>query len=163
MHEALEADLVQKVANKGKTFHIVLIAPIRTAPSHCKTQLIFSLGCFSKSVHDFHKSRREVGVSALCCFQPDTRNMNGPDMIHLDLALRGGPITLLLLLAALLWRVYWVGRAFIGYGAGSIQVQVLNYYGGTAARSAPEFGDKPHTLIQFHASSSDIADRDYIP
>ena len=46
MHEALEADLVQKGANKGKTFHIVLIAPIRTAPSHCKTQLIFSLGCF---------------------------------------------------------------------------------------------------------------------
>ena len=126
MHEALEADLVQKGANKGKTFHIVLIAPIRTAPSHCKTQLIFSLGCFSKLVHDFHKSRREVGVSALCCFQPDTRNMNGPDMIYLDLALRGGPITLLLLLSALLWRVYWVGRAFIGYGAGSIQVQVLN-------------------------------------
>ena len=58
---------------------------------------------------------------------------------------------------------YWVGRAFIGYGVGSIQVRFLNYYGGTAARSAPEFGDKPHTLIQFHASSSDMADRDYIP
>ena len=89
--------------------------------------------------------------------------MNGPDMIYLDLALLGGAITLLLLLVVSLWRVYWVGRAFIGYGVGSIQVRVLNYYGCTAARSAPEFGDKPHTLIQFHASSSDIADRDYIP
>ena len=70
MHEALEADLVQKGANNGKTFHIVLIAPIRTAPSHCKTQLIFSLGCFSKSVHDFHKSRCEVGVSGYVVSNP---------------------------------------------------------------------------------------------
>lgn len=38
--------------------------------------------------------------------------MNGLDMIYLDLALRGGAITLLLLLAALLWRapIGWEGR-----------------------------------------------------
>ena len=38
--------------------------------------------------------------------------MNGLDMIYLDLALRGGTITLLLLLAALLWRapIGWEGR-----------------------------------------------------
>ena len=48
MHEGLEADLVQKVDNKDKTFRIVLIAPIRTAPSHCKTRRIFSLGHFFK-------------------------------------------------------------------------------------------------------------------
>ena len=38
--------------------------------------------------------------------------MNGLDMIYLDLTLRGGAITLLLLLAALLWRapIGWEGR-----------------------------------------------------